>query len=330
MNKLEIGKLSNEELKNYVLKNITVNRDEVLFGADIGVDTAVLDFKDNLIVASTDPITGATNDIGKLAINVSCNDIACECAEPVGVLISVLLPPNATLDELDAIIKDASRECEKLNLNIVGGHTEVTDAVNRIVVTTTVLGKVKRELLPKINRIESGDVIAISKYIGIEGTCIAYNERKNELDKILSKKDKIEICSMSEMLSVVNESKIAKDYNVKFMHDITEGGLYGALWESSNVIKKAIEIDKNLVPIKNSTKKISKIFDIDVFRFISSGSMIFIFSKEDFLEFKLKCEKNNILITEIGIIKEGSDLLIKGENREVVLEATVDELYKIV
>lgn len=327
---MKVGKLSSEDLENYVFKNITKKRSEVLQGSDIGLDTAVIDFSNNLVVISTDPITGATKDIGKLAVNVSCNDVSCEGAEPVAILMSVLLPPDAELEELEEIVKDANEECEKLNLDIVGGHTEVTDAVNRIVVTTTVLGKVKKEKLPKISLVKEGDVICISKFVGIEGSTIIYKEKFDELKSILDEDDTKELKDFDEMISVVEESKVAQEFNVKYMHDITEGGLFGALYETSKVIGKGIEVQLDLVPIKKSTLKLANHFEIDPYRLISSGSMIMIFEPEDYEKLKSYKKESKCNINVIGTITKSEDkVLIKSEKDLIITEATVDELYKI-
>lgn len=329
---MKIGKISNEELKDYVFKNIIKTRREVLVSSEIGMDTAILDFEGDLIVMSTDPITGSTKDLGKLSVNISCNDVACGGAEPVAILMSILLPPSSTLEELEEIVRDADEECKRLNLDIVGGHTEVTDAVNRIVVTTTVVGRVKEDELPSISSIEVGDTVVISKSIGIEGSSIIYKERKEDLDKILNRDEKREIENFSNMLSVVKEAQIAKKFGVKYMHDITEGGLYGALWESAQVINKKITIDKDTLPITESAKKIAKHFNLDIYRLISSGSMIFIMDKNEYKGFELECEKNNIEVMAIGKVEDGAGFYVKskGDFVEEIKNTTVDELYKVV
>lgn len=328
---MEIGKVSNNDLNNYVFKNINKRRSEVLSGPNIGMDTSVLDFNGDLIVLSTDPITGATKDLGKLAIHVSCNDVACECAEPIGVLMTILLPPSATLEELEEIVKDANTECERLNVEIIGGHTEVTDAVNRIVVATTVIGKVKREHLPQREKIEVGDVIAISKYVGIEGTSIIFNEKYNELNSLFNDEDIKKLKNMSKSFSVLEEALIAKNYRVKHLHDITEGGIYGAIWETANAINQKVIVDFESIPVLDFTKKIADHYNINLYRLISSGSMIMVVAKDDFINYKKACEKENIKITQVGVVEEGSGAFVKKDNEiHPIEEPGSDELYKVV
>lgn len=328
---MNVGKISNEDLKKYVFDNLHGRRSEVINGPNVGMDTSVIDFDGDLIVLSMDPITGTTKDIGKLSINISCNDVSCERAEPVGVLMTILLPPKATLEELEQIVRQADIECEKLNLEIIGGHTEVTNAVNQIVVVTTVVGKLKKEDIPKRDEIKSGDIVIVSKYIGIEGTSIIYNENKNELSKIFNNDEIIEIEEMGNVISVLEESKIAKKYNIKHLHDITEGGILGAVWETANALDKKIVIDLNLIPVKNTSKKIAKYYNIDIYRLISSGSMLMIIDKKDFENYRLDCLNKNILISKIGKVYNGDGSYLTEDNKEIEIEAPLgDELYKIV
>ncbi|WP_246060404.1 AIR synthase family protein [Peptoniphilus catoniae] len=325
---MKIGKLSNDELKKYILDNINLSRKEVINGAGIGADTAVMDFEGNLVVASTDPITATGKNIGSLAINIACNDIACQGAEPIGVLISALIPPSADLEDLKVIIQDAQVQCKKLNVDIVGGHTEVTDVVKQIVLTTTALGKLNKDLKMDCSKINSSDIIAISKDIAIEGTSILYTEKRKELEDLLSLREKEELESYIDLLSVLPESKIAMKHGVKFMHDVTEGGIYGALVETAKFIGKNIEVEKDLIPIKTSSKKIVDYFKIDPYRLISSGSMIFILAEENFKKFKRECCDNKIKITKIGHIKDGENLTIISDKVETLKEVNRDELYK--
>jgi len=327
---MEIGKIKSKDLEKYIFDNLSSNRKEVVVKSGTGLDNAVLDFGGDLIVASTDPITGASKNIGSIAINVSVNDVSCQCADPVGVLLTILLPPETNIEKLDEIIKDANETCKKLKVDIVGGHTEVTDVVNKILLSTTVIGRVDPLKIPKIEDINTGDVVAVSKYIGLEGTSIIASDVEEFRNK-LSKKEREVALSLHEEISVLKESKIASKYNVKHMHDITEGGLYGALWETSIAINHGICADFNEFPILDLTKKIEDFYKIDCCKLISSGSMLMIFSKEDFEKFKEEAENENIKITKIGeVTSENIAKVIKDEKELELREPEPDELYKVV
>lgn len=327
---LEIGKLKTELLEKYIFNKLSSNREEVIVKSGTGLDSAVMDFAGDLIVASTDPITGASKNIGSLAINVSVNDVSCQCADPVGLLMTVLIPPSARLEDLKEIIEDANNTAKKLNVDIIGGHTEITDAVNKILISTTVLGRVNKKNMPDIKSIKVGDIIAVSKYVGIEGTSIICNE-KDEVKEILSQKELEFAKSLSQDISVLKESRLASKYGVKHMHDITEGGLYGALWETGVALAHGLRAYFDDIPLLDETNKIAEFYGIDPMRLISSGSMLMIFDKDKYKDFKNEAEKNGIKISEIGEVTEGKDAeVIRGDERISLSEPGSDELYKVI
>lgn len=327
---LEIGKLKTELLEKYIFNNLSSNREEVIIKSGTGLDNAVMDFGGDLIVASTDPITGASKNIGSLAINVSVNDVSCQGADPVGVLMTVLIPPSATLEDLKEIVEDANKTAKKLNVDIIGGHTEITDAVNKILISTTVLGRVDKKVMPDPKSIKAGDVVAVSKYLGIEGTSIIAHD-KDEVSEILREEELKFAKSLADDISVLKEARLATKYGVKHMHDITEGGLYGALWETGVALGHGLRAYYEEIPLLDETKKIAEFYGLDPMRLISSGSMLMIFDKDKFIDFKYEADKRGIKITKIGeVIDDKITEVIVGDEVISLSEPGSDELYKVV
>ncbi len=326
---MNIGKLPNEVLQKIVIENIKNKRDEVLVGSGVGKDNALIDFGDEVCVLSTDPITGASKGLGKLAINISCNDVAASGGEVLAVLLTILAPENSKVEDIENIMKEAGEEAEKLNIEIAGGHTEVTDAVNRFVVTTTAIGKQTKEDMLDFSKVIEGDRIFVSKSLAIEGTSILAYELEEKLIKDLTEDELLKAKNMDKYLSVTKEGRLAGKY-AKYMHDITEGGLLGAVWEASMALKKGVLINKDNLPIDEITIKICNLLKIDPLKLISSGSMLIVVGEDDVEKLKVDFEKENIRLTEIGIIK-GEELLIQdGEFiKETIESPGTDELYKV-
>ncbi|MSU00269.1 AIR synthase family protein [Tissierella pigra] len=325
---MEIGKLPNEVLEKIVLSNIKNKRKEVLVKAAVGEDSAVIDFGNDLCVMSTDPITGATKDIGKLAVHISCNDVATAGAEPIGVMLTILAPPSTTEKDIENIMKEAGEVAKEINVEIMGGHTEITDAVNRIVISTTVIGKQPREKLPNPKEIKVGDKVLITKYAGIEGTSIIAKELEEELIYKLEKEKLESAKNMDSMLSVVKEGIICGNIGVRYMHDITEGGVLGAVWEASKATGKGIKVVENLIPVKDETREIANLINIDLYRLISSGSMLIIAEEEKIVEIGEKLNEEGIKVTVIGeVIDKGITLEKDGETIAIEPPQS-DELYK--
>ncbi len=325
---MKIGKIPNEVLERIVFSNIANKRKEVLVSAAIGEDNGIIDFGEEVCVVSTDPITGATKDIGSLAIHISCNDVSTSGAEPIAVLLTILCPPNTSEADLEQIMKDASLAAVDLNVEIMGGHTEVTDAVNRVVISTTVIGKTKKDKLPDHDKIEVGDKLVITKHIGIEGTSIIAKELETILTEKLGPEKVTEAQEFDKHLSVVKEGVIAGKYKAKYMHDITEGGVYGAVWEASMATKKGILVHEDKIPIRPVTKEICDILDLDPYRLIASGSMVIIIGAEDFIELESELKANGIKATAIGEITEEGIYYVKDGEKLVLESPGSDELYK--
>lgn len=325
---MEIGKVPNELLEKIVFGNIRTKRDEVLVRASIGEDTAVMDLGGDLCVLSTDPITGATKELGALAVHVSCNDAATKGAEPVGLLLTILCPENTSEDELELVMKEAGKAASEINVEIIGGHTEVTDAVNRMVLSTTVVARMKRQDLYTYESIKVGDKVVLTKWIGLEGTHILASELSESLSQSLSQEEIGEAIELGKYLSVVKEGLVAKEYGVKYMHDITEGGIYGAIWETGKAIEKGIEIFEDALPVKDVTLKVCDQLRVDVRKLISSGSMIMVVPAQNSRALVKRLEEMDIKATEIGHVTSGGIHSIKNGQKTIIKSPGSDELYR--
>lgn len=320
------GKLENETLQE-ILQSISFHRKEVLVGAGVGLDTTQIDFGEKICVLSTDPITGAKENIGSLAVDISVNDTSTSGAENIGVLLTILAPEGTTPQDIREIMADASKRAEELEIEIVGGHTEITDAVNRFVLSSTSIGILdKKDQIPA-DKIKEGDFVYVSKYIGIEGTAILAHDKEKELQKIMTQEELDYAKSLLKWISVQDDAKYAKNKDLSYMHDVTEGGLLGAVYEAHQGIKKGIEINCESVPVLDVTHKICDYFNIKPFRLISSGSMLIISSDENL---EKKFEGSNIKLTKIGLVKGEEPILITNGESERILPPYADELYKVI
>lgn len=322
---MQIGKVANSLLEE-LISDIEM-RPEVLVGSKIGRDTSIIDLADDLLVVSTDPITGASKNIGSLAINVAVNDLATEGAEPVAALLTVLLPPKTSEEELKKLMADAKEAARKINLTIIGGHTEVTDAVTRPVISTTVLGKISGPY--EESKIEVNDLLIVTKSLGLEGTAILAAERPDQVRKVLTAEEYQEALAYKDLTSVVREGKILKSFGAKYMHDVTEGGILGAAWEAAKSNDIGLVVFDDSLPVTRPTEKIAKAFDIDYRRLISSGSMLAIISQKDFIKALKELEDENIQATIIGRVTDYEGVFLRESGKMHPLgEPKADELYR--
>lgn len=328
---MESGKVPNEVLNKIVLSKINKFRKEVIFRPGIGEDCAALDFGKYACVLSTDPITGASKDVGHLAVHISCNDIASCGVEPMGLMVTILCPVGTTEAELGIVMDQICKTAEELNVEVIGGHTEVTPAVNKIVISTTCIGKALKDEIISSAGARPGDSVIITKSIGLEGTGIIASDFEPKLTEVLTS-DEIKLAkSFLAHISVVKEGILAGKFGATSMHDITEGGVLGAAWEVSEASETGIVIKKDNIPIENVTNSICRIFNLDALRLISSGCMLITCKDAEGLIELLA--KNNIKASVIGSITENkNEKLIVSEKDGTVQNIeppAADELYKV-
>lgn len=327
---MEVGKLKASDLKELIFDNIEERRSEILTDPKIGGDCAVVDFGEKVAHISTDPITGTSEGLGKLAVNINCNDIATAGVEPVGIMLTILAPEGTTKEEIDRVMKDANEECKRLNVSIIGGHTEITRAVNQMVASVTAIGIGEKKDYKAREEVVEGDILILSKGVGIEGTGIIAYEKEKEIEEKLGRDVLERGKAMLDKTSVVREGIIASKI-AKGMHDVTEGGVLGALWEMSEFYNLGVEVYREKLKIDSSTKEICGYYNIDPLKLISSGSMLIVVSKERLGEIEGKLKKENIEFENIGRVRgDNSKILISGCSMIEIPEPESDELYKVV
>lgn len=330
---LKIGKLDSDVLEKLVIDKISYKRPEVKTRAGIGEDCAVIDFGEYDCIVSTDPITASVSDIGRLAIHISCNDIASNGIQPVGITLAVMLPEGTTEEDVATIMEqaaEASRECE---VEIVGGHTEVTGAVNQPVIVSTAFGRSLCGASQSGHDMKPGDYVMMTKTAGLEGTGIICSDKEGELKSVLTQTEIEHGKDMLSYVSVVKEGVICGKIGTSGMHDVTEGGILGAVWEMCRIADLGAEIYEEDIPVDDVTVKLGVHFDINPLRLISSGAMLIIASEEKKDEITSEVEKAGIKINCIGrVIDKSSGLYMidkKGEKSEII-PPEADELYKAI
>ncbi|HIS07114.1 MAG TPA: AIR synthase family protein [Candidatus Choladocola avistercoris] len=326
---MEIGKVPEAVLKRAVFRQIHTRREEVLVGAGVGEDCAALQLgPDEVFVLSTDPITGTDKNTGELAVQITANDLASAGAEPVALLLTVLLPVTADEPMIRRLMKEVDEACEKLHIQVVGGHTEVTAVVNQPVISVTGIGKAKKGHLVTTGGAGIGDDVVATKWIGIEGTSIIAREKEQELLERFAAPFVEEAKNFDRFLSVVPDAAAAVKSGVTAMHDVTEGGIYGALWELAEASGVGLEIDLKKIPVRQETIELCEYYRLNPYQLISSGCMLM--TAPDGRRLVRDLEKAGIHATLIGRCVDGkAKKILNGEDTAYLERPKTDELYKI-
>ena len=305
---LPVGKLPMELLAR-LLNQTEITDKRVLVGPGIGMDCAVLDLGEKLLVLKSDPITFATDEIGWYAVQINANDLATTGATPRWMMVTALLPEGKTDEALILGINEQLQEaCQKLGITVIGGHTEVTYGIDRPILSSTLIGEVEREKLITPRGAAPGDCLLLTKGVPIEATAILAREFPERLAGVLSAAEIEEAANFlhNPGIGITRDARIALAAGkVTAMHDPTEGGLAGALWELADACGHAILVEPDRVHIPELSAKVCNIFDLDPLATIASGALLLAVRAEDADALRIAFQENDIRCTQIGVIEEG-------------------------
>ncbi len=295
--------------------------ERVILGPGIGHDAAVISFGERYLVAKSDPITFATDEIGWYAVHVNANDIACTGATPLWFLATLLLPEGQTDRALvDGIFDQITAACEELDVTLVGGHTEVTYGIDRPIVAGFMLGEVAPERLVRPDGARPGDVLALTKGIAIEGSAIIARESLAcEAADALADFDWQTIESCRNFLddpgiSVVQDAAVATAAGeVHAMHDPTEGGLATGLWELAEAAGVGLTVDEDAIPVLPETRAFCERLGLDPLGLIASGALLLALTPDDVGTIVDALEKAGIETTCIGrVVDREAGVTLRG------------------
>ena len=330
---LHAGKLPNHLLRGF-LRELPLPDTPFLLGPAVGEDVAAIELRgEEVLVLKSDPVTFATDSVGHYAVTVNANDIATCGAKPRWLLSSLLFPPGSTAHQVQEVMRDLGRLAARHGMVVCGGHTEVTDAVTRPVVTCQVAGTVARHRLIDKRKMAAGDHILMTKAIALEGSAIIGREFAAELERLGVPPDVADRCReflISPGISVVEEAGIAGGFDgVTGMHDVTEGGVATALEEISAAGGHRIAVNTSIIPILDETRVICGALGLDPLGLIASGSLLITCSPQtsDALSYRLR--QAGIEVARIGeVLEPGEGIEMKGEGRPWVSFAA-DEITRL-
>lgn len=326
---MKAGKLSESMLSRSVLKQLHSKNDRVLIGPGYGMDAAIISMEEEESVAlSVDPITLSGVHAGLRAANHALNNVAAAGAKPIGILESVILPTDSNETELRAMIKEMDTVCAEHGAQIFGGHTEVSRAVKEPLLTITGVGVVKSREPLSAAEMKPGMDIIVTKWIGLEGSAVIAAEKEKELRTRYSQPFLDKAQAFITQLSVVPEAAVAVKSGVSAMHDASEGGIFGALWEMAEAAGVGLEIDIKKIPIRQETIEICEFYDVNPYKLMSGGAMLM--AAADGSALLRALEVAGIPAAMIGKATDSNDriLLCDGERR-FLETAQTDELYHV-
>jgi hydrogenase expression/formation protein HypE len=274
--KLSLGKLPPEVMERYLFGMTGARSGKVVVEPSVGLDFGVVRLgatktKGRFLIVSSDPITGVVERAGWYAINVSANDVATSGNGPEFLQSVILLPEDATEGDVGKLSSEMHRTASGLGVAIVGGHTELTPGLRRPIVVTTAFATADSYVTASGAR--EGDSLLMTKTAGVEGTAIIGTDAR--FNEKLDRKTVAAAGMYFQMFSVVEEAVGAyRTGVVHAMHDCTEGGVLGALYEMATASELGLVVAEKDIPISKETRTICAAVGVDPLKLISSGTLL--------------------------------------------------------
>jgi hydrogenase expression/formation protein HypE len=311
--------------------------ESVLVGPGIGRDAAAIRVDDEILVLKTDPITFATDDIGWYLVHINANDLACMGAEPRWLLVTALLPEKDTTPELvEQIFTDLRQAAEHVGCVLVGGHTEITEGLERAILVGNMIGVASEHGIIDPATAESGDAVLLVGGIAVEGTALLATEFA---DQLASKVDESTLRRSGNYLrdpgiSVLEYSRTLRNAlgpALRALHDPTEGGLATGLYELAEATALGIEIESDGVLVYPETQTLCDALDVDPWGLIASGSLLAVVPQDQLTVAVEAFRGSSTPIRQIGHLtgdREARTLRV-GNAKSKIPKFEVDEIARL-
>lgn len=325
---MRIGKVSENVLKRSILKRCQTKQEDMVQGPGVGRDCAIFHVDGKQQMASA--IQVATADMAVKVQYLIChtvNNLLCSGAKPCMVSLSIMLEPQAEEAKLRAIMDMARECCNALHISLAGGHTQVSEAVHQTVVTVSAVGFCKKEALLSAG-LCPGLEIVMAGFAGMEGTAIlAQREEKRLLEKFPL--DLVEEAKgFDAHLFLQEEAETALLCDAMAMHDISQGGVFGALWELGESAGVGMEVELKKILLKQETVEISEFFGLNPYCLLSGGAMLI--AVRDGQRLVMELAKKGIRAAVIGRTTDKKDkVLLNGEECRFLEKPAQDEIFKV-
>lgn len=329
-----IGKLPQADLVELLARYAGTPDPRVILGPGLGRDAAVVAFGDRYLVAKTDPITFATDEIGWYAVHVNANDVACLGATPRWFIATLLLPEGKTDYALvEQIFTQLAEGCREIGTVMVGGHTEITHGLGRPLVVGAMFGESSPTQLVRSDGARPGDTLILTKGIAVEGTALLAREAADRLQGWVAADLLARAAGFlhNPGISVVRDAALATAAGrVHAMHDPTEGGVATGLWELTEAAGCGAVIDEPALPIFPETEALCAPLRLDPLGLLASGGLLAAVVPEDTAAVLTALHTAGIAATRIGTVRAEPGVVLRSPAGERPLPRFArDELARL-
>lgn len=300
---LPTGKLPPDLLARLIAGH-RIDDPAVVVGPGIGHDAAALELGGIVLVVKTDPITFASDSAAQYLVDVNANDLACLGATPRWLLVTALLPEGRTTEALvESLFRDLRDACGRRGIALIGGHTEVTAGIDRVILVGQLLGLAPRGQLLAPGGARPGDRLLLTKALAIEGTSLLARERAPELTRALGRElvERASSLLTEPGISVVADAAaVLAPGGITALHDPTEGGFATGVHELARASGCGAVVNEALIPVLPETRAVAAHFGIDPLGMLASGSLLAAVSPPEVTDVERSCRENGIDCAWIG------------------------------
>lgn len=348
---MQIGKISEPALKRSVLRPLWGDPAEVMYRS--GMDCAQISWQDGLlpVYSVVNEVPGFEDDPGALILSAA-NNLSAGGASPVAFLVSAMLPPEYEEPQLKADMcrmRETAQKCvetaksgtepekrketesEKAGRyvpGIIGGHTQISSAVTRPVYSVTGIGSISGEAAKNRRILQPGDVLVVANAIALGGTAAIARAKEKELlshypFQLIDRAKKF-----GDQLCVGETARAITHFGAAAMHDLSQGGIFNALWEMADQAGVGLEVDLKKIPVHQETIEICEYFDMNPYYLYSAGALLVGTQHGEALVSYLEAE--GISAAVIGRATDGNDRVIRNGSEQRYLDRPKpDEWYRM-
>lgn len=341
---MNIGKISENVNKRSVLRVIQSNSRQDITSADLGEDCASFTYQGTKtasdqpgkpdcsivpeLVTTTAIVTYTERNMGAVAVYRVANLLAAAGAEPAGITVDILLAPNRREISLKRIMEDLNATAADCGMAVMQAQAEVANQVNHTVLTITGIGYRKNIDAGISGKVQPGQDIVMTKYIGVEGTYLLADALRDRITERLPVSFVDRIVADRALMDARREAEIAIEHGATCLHGITEGGVFAALWNMAERAGIGLRVDLKKIPVRQETIEFCELWNLNPYQLMSTGSLLAITDNGEELVEKLM--EAGIRAEVIGQVTDNNDRIVVNEDETRYLDLPKsDEIHSI-
>ncbi|MFB3764626.1 MAG: AIR synthase family protein [Methanotrichaceae archaeon] len=278
--KPKIGKIDLDTFDSFLLRRLGKKDETVIVPPLTGIDSAVIDIgNDKVLIIAEDPILAIPKQpwemFGWYTVHIGASDVAVMGVRPRYMTYSLLMPPETKDTDFRTIVNAIHEAALELDIAIVGGHTGYYPGFAAPTiggVTVFAVSDKGRYVTPA--GAKPGDDVILTKGPAIETAGILAVIREKELLERYPSSLVEKAKALCKQMTVVKDASVASDVGVHAMHDATEGGVIGGLFEIANASGVGMEIDESLFVYPEEVRMVAETFNIDPVAAIAEGTLL--------------------------------------------------------